>query len=118
MLLLCMREGELRWAIPAHQVEQALSADDVAGAAPLVLGSGPPSDEGGGQRTLLVGAATDRRALRVSDVHLLEVEEEPRFLPPLVSRLIAMPHVVGVVEHAGTLLWFLDLSLHPAFAKT
>lgn len=111
MRVVRLRHGAVACALP---IEQADVAERDAPSAEVVTlwdrhaGAGGADDATA--RFLRVRTSAGWRSLPCEDVALAVVDDASRWeLPSLVRELLAMPHVVGVIEVDGAPVWLLDL---------
>jgi hypothetical protein len=114
--VLVLRHDRVSCAIAADRVELAEreSADrgrDGEGERLALFSSTGATPPARGKRLLRVTTARGPRLVECEDVQFLALDEKSlHALPEIVSAAIALPHVKGLLEHEGTLHWFVDPS--------
>jgi hypothetical protein len=97
-------------ALPPAQVATALASGVDEGAPPLRLWDGSASAaEDASQLIVTTGVGTRRLSCSAPRLTTL-AERTEQLLPPLLSRLVGLAHVVGCArDQDGSLVWLVDL---------
>ena len=95
-------------ALPSHQVLSAAAAAAPGGVPEARLWA--PSSEDSDYRLLEVQTSAGPRCLRCGGVKLGKLAREALWpLPPLLRDILGLPHVVGLAEVDGRVVWLVDL---------
>ena len=109
--LLCLSHQGVRCGIPPRRVLGASNASDGDDVVCLWRRTGPGQSDSprSEQRVFQLSTLLGPRWIRGSNPTLHSVPAvEIRKLTPLLRELVSLPHVVGVAEVAGNLVWLVD----------
>ncbi len=109
--VLCLSHQGIRCGMPPRWIMGAVESSP--NEAPVCLWRGPasvarlvPNPE---QRAFQLSTALGPRWIWGSDARLCSVSAAKLWpLPPLLRELVPLPHLVGVAEIAGDLVWLVD----------
>ena len=109
--LLCLSHQGVRCGIPPRRILAANKASECDDLVCLWRRTGPGQSDSprSEQRVFQLSTLLGPRWIRGSNPTLHSVPAvEIRKLTPLLRELVSLPHVVGVAEVAGNLVWLVD----------
>ncbi len=117
--ILCLSHQGVRCGMPPRQImgaEKSSAKEAAVCLWPDRASLAPPSAE---QRAFQVFTAVGPRWIWGSNAQLCSVPAADIWpLPPLLRELLPLPHLVGVAEIAGDLVWLVDPTrFRPALAE-